>query len=458
MKKNGLFIAIGMIAICVIGWLTISSQVVKEKSQYSRYIKEADAWVEKGLYQRAISNYNLALEDKKNEKLYEKVNAAYSLRFKEEPEETIADYMDFLEIAIEEYPYNHKLVNSFAKIYSIQGKYEEVYECLKNAVENGYNTDKIQSKLREARYAFKLKGNDFSGIKQSSEEFYVTARNEEWNIYSLDEGYMLLKKYKYMSPANKDGIVVATAKDSRIVDSTGMVYGIFKKKVTEAGILAEDLVAARIDGVYSYYNDLAEKQFGEYEMAGTFQNGKAAVKDDKNWVLVNKKGKEVSKKFEEIVLDYLGNYLADDLMLAKDKGTYGIYDKDEKLLCKLDCDDVDILTSDKLIAVSKNGKWGFVNEEGKKIVDFVYEEAKSFSCGLAAIKKDGKWGFIDPKGNVVIECQFSDAGYMSENGICPVRTDFPEEEVDKTDNKKSKKVEIMETWKMLQLEIGIQEE
>lgn len=48
-------------------------------------------------------------------------------------------------------------------------------------------------------------------------------------------------------------------------------------------------------------------------------------------------------------------------------------------------------------------------EEGlsyEVIIDPQYEDADSFSQGLAAVKKDGKWGYSDMEGNTVIPFQF----------------------------------------------------
>jgi len=38
-----------------------------------------------------------------------------------------------------------------------------------------------------------------------------------------------------------------------------------------------------------------------------------------------------------------------------------------------------------LIAFKNNNKWGFVNEEGKIVIEPQYDNAKSFSYGLAAV-------------------------------------------------------------------------
>ena len=259
MKKSNIVIAICMVVICVIGWFTVGSQLMKQSSLYSDYVKEADAWVERGLYQRAISNYNLAMEEKETEELYIKINTAYKLRYEEAPDETIDDYMDFLEIAVAAHPANKELVDSFVDIYFIESKYEEIYNCLIAAIDGGYDTEEVRTELRKARYAFKLRRSEFSGLKQSTGEFYSAGRNQGWNVYCVEDGYLLTNEYDYVSCVNDEGMVVATGKDSRILDTSGMVYGIFKGKVTDASLFEDGLVAACVDGIYSYYDDLADK-------------------------------------------------------------------------------------------------------------------------------------------------------------------------------------------------------
>ena len=57
-------------------------------------------------------------------------------------------------------------------------------------------------------------------------------------------------------------------------------------------------------------------------------------------------------------------------------------------------------------AVENNGKWFFIDKDAKRLSDKTYEEARSYSNGLAAVKISGKWGFVDTDENVVIEQQF----------------------------------------------------
>ena len=60
-------------------------------------------------------------------------------------------------------------------------------------------------------------------------------------------------------------------------------------------------------------------------------------------------------------------------------------------------------------AVQKDGKWGFIDADGKEVIEPQYEDARSFSNGYAAVQKDGKWGFINQDNEMVIEPEFDDA-------------------------------------------------
>lgn len=64
----------------------------------------------------------------------------------------------------------------------------------------------------------------------------------------------------------------------------------------------------------------------------------------------------------------------------------------------------EIQISNTLFKSKKDGKYGFVDKEGKVVVDYQYDDVtEQNTYGYAGIKKDGKWGSIDNKGNVVQE-------------------------------------------------------
>jgi hypothetical protein len=72
-------------------------------------------------------------------------------------------------------------------------------------------------------------------------------------------------------------------------------------------------------------------------------------------------------------------------------------------------------------------KYGYIDENGKMVINPIYEDAGNFSEGLAAVcagagcylgtnnkGKEKKWGFIDRQGNTVIPPQFASASEFHE--------------------------------------------
>ncbi|MFH1258481.1 MAG: WG repeat-containing protein [Elusimicrobiota bacterium] len=83
-----------------------------------------------------------------------------------------------------------------------------------------------------------------------------------------------------------------------------------------------------------------------------------------------------------------------------------------------------------LFRVEVNDKWGYIDKTGKIIITPQFDEARTFSEGLAAVATieklksnadlvNRKWSYINMTGKIVIDQQFSWAGDFSE-GLAPV--------------------------------------
>jgi len=59
--------------------------------------------------------------------------------------------------------------------------------------------------------------------------------------------------------------------------------------------------------------------------------------------------------------------------------------------------------------VRQDGKYGFIDDQGKVVIDLVYDHAQDFSDGLARVWTQGKSRFIDTDGKAVFESEFDDA-------------------------------------------------
>lgn len=73
-------------------------------------------------------------------------------------------------------------------------------------------------------------------------------------------------------------------------------------------------------------------------------------------------------------------------------------------------------------AVKYKGKWGFIDDTGKMLTTFKYDDVNSFSENMAGVKLDGKWGYIDTTGEEVIPPKYDDVERFN-NGLAAVSID-----------------------------------
>ncbi|MFK7788158.1 MAG: WG repeat-containing protein [Phycisphaeraceae bacterium] len=72
------------------------------------------------------------------------------------------------------------------------------------------------------------------------------------------------------------------------------------------------------------------------------------------------------------------------------------------------------------VRVKSQDSWGFINEDDQRVISPRFHEVGRFSEGLCAVALNGKWGYIDPKGEDIIDRRFDEAGMFSE-GLAAVR-------------------------------------
>ncbi len=93
--------------------------------------------------------------------------------------------------------------------------------------------------------------------------------------------------------------------------------------------------------------------------------------------------------------------------INKEKGYIKIYtNNDYKYYTfKLEEKNVsDLLIQNTIFADKEDGKYGYINKEGKVVIDYIYDDGtEENSNGFAAIKKDGLWGSINAVGVIIKE-------------------------------------------------------
>ena len=86
---------------------------------------------------------------------------------------------------------------------------------------------------------------------------------------------------------------------------------------------------------------------------------------------------------------------------------------------------------DNTLLVRKNFKWGGLDETGKIIIPFIYDDAGSYRDGLSLVLKDDKYGWLDTKGKVIIPLEY-DSAKEFEQDLAQVSKDNKIGWIDKT--------------------------
>ena len=94
-------------------------------------------------------------------------------------------------------------------------------------------------------------------------------------------------------------------------------------------------------------------------------------------------------------------------------GKWGFIDTNGKEIIPCKYDGVESF-HEGLAYVTLNGKYGFIDTKGKEVIPCRYDDAYSYSEGLASVGFNGKWGYIDTKGKEVIPCKYDWGGIFHE--------------------------------------------
>ncbi len=76
---------------------------------------------------------------------------------------------------------------------------------------------------------------------------------------------------------------------------------------------------------------------------------------------------------------------------------------------------------ERFMAGTRRRRWGYIDQTGRVVIDFRFDNASQFNEGLALVKIGGHSGFIGKTGETVIEPQFGDASQPFFDGLAMVQ-------------------------------------
>ena len=160
--------------------------------------------------------------------------------------------------------------------------------------------------------------------------------------------------------------------------------------------------------------------------AFVFSDGLSAIEKDNLWGFMNEKGEiviEPQYSFVQVFHEDVAWVKKDDHIFFIDKNGNPIIDTDT-------WKNYDFEFSEGLLAVKNNDdKWGFIDKKGNIVIEPQWDEAESFSNGLAAVSLNGKYGYINTSGQLIITPTWEYVSKFNESGTAFVIQNMDNPEV-----------------------------
>lgn len=185
------------------------------------------------------------------------------------------------------------------------------------------------------------------------------------------------------------------------------------------------VVAIEVDGEERYtFIDTAGRRLmaATYPLAMPFREGYAEVYDGKLWGMIDKRGREVlPMKYMYMSLNEKGRFFAGD--------TNGLAMFDYTMRPVTDFVYFDPGTTyENRTSVSRDGKFGFLDEKGNEAVPCIYDEVGLFRQGRTQVRIGKKYGIVDTTGRIVLPIEYDNTyrkayKYMYYEGLAMVEKD-----------------------------------
>lgn len=225
--------------------------------------------------------------------------------------------------------------------------------------------DYINASKDNENLVFDSKGNKLdtkftSHLKATNNYSVVIDENNNYNIADTKNNLLLNEKYIYIEYFKNDLFIATQGNNSGIINANGNVVVPFSYSTIQ-----------KIDGT-----ELLAASLGENNRIDIINGSGKVVQGFENAMI--EKNEKYIKIFSETNVMYFD--------LSGNQTTYK-----------------DLVPGNTIYAASQNGKWGFVDSKGNKVVDYVYDSVTEQNGNVAGVKTNGVWGIIDLTGKVILE-------------------------------------------------------
>ena len=258
----------------------------------------------------------------------------------------------------------------------------------------------------------------YDTIVYSNELFLVKSRINGvrgWSIYNHHKKLITDQVYDQISPIGENYFNV----------KRGGYWGL-------ANSLGKEIIFCKYDSIVEYSNGKLLVEFlgedGILNVDGSWeilpQQKDIEIVDEIRYLIRSPYGSHVSfyPKTRDFSAEYF-LYKHEGVFLEKTLDEkYGLLDATGRRIIKPEYDEISLLQDDSIYFASSQKGTSFITKSGKILSanDLRFEEIRDMEEEFIGVKIDGRWGFVDINGKLRIANQYDDVGEFNE-GLAPIK-------------------------------------
>jgi len=252
---------------------------------------------------------------------------------------------------------------------------------------------------------------EFDDIMKFSEGLAAVKIGDKWGF--INTGGELVIEPVYDFAANFEDSLCSVQINDRwgLIDIYGnkIVEPVFQNRLW---IVDDYILVQGNDGKWGYLDNKGEQVIDyKFEKALNFREGLAPVYREGKWGYIDKQGNfAIEPDFDE------AKEFANGLALVKKENKFYYINMEGTIVKETDMYYTEMYDFyDQMVAIMKDGKYGFINENMEIVVEPEYDDYKNFSEGFGIVGKkiDGSYdtiyGYVDKTGKWLVEPSFTDA-------------------------------------------------
>lgn len=259
--------------------------------------------------------------------------------------------------------------------------------------------------------------------------YIVVDENDKYGVVDCINNIVLELNYSMIKPIHENGMYVVKGTDGyNVVDKTGSI--VTKKEYQDIKDIKNDAIIVKENNKYGVIKTTGEQALAcSYEDVSFITSENYIVKNNNYYGIMNSSKENILEtKYQYInyikdadILEVSEDGINADILNSKyetkltgivseintEKGYIKIRINEDYKYYNFKFEEKtnkEIYPNNTLFLDKKDGKYGYINKDGKEVVDYIYDDAtEQNNYGYVAVNKDGKWGSIDKNGNIVAQ-------------------------------------------------------